>query len=122
MAELSGLRILVVEDEGAVALLIEEMLEDLGCKVAASVARLSRAEEAVRSTAVDCALLDVNLAGETSFDLARDLIRQAIPVVFSTGYGNVGLPPDLQDHPVVTKPFSPADLERAITQVLPSAH
>lgn len=102
------------------AFMIEEMLEDLGCEVAASVARVSRAEEAVRSTAVDLALLDVNLAGETSFDLARDLICRAIPLVFSTGYGNGGLPADLEGRPVLTKPFTATDLEQAIVKVLPA--
>lgn len=118
MAELAGLRILIVEDEGTVAFLLEEMLEELGCEVAASAARVSRAEEAIRSTAVDLALLDVNLGGETSFDLARDLIRRAIPLVFSTGYGNGGLPPDLQGRPVLTKPFTSADLQQAMAEVL----
>lgn len=114
MPDLAGIRVLVVEDEAAVAFMIEEMLEELGCAVAASVASVARAEQAVRSTSFDVAVLDVNLAGDTTFDLARDLSRRPIPFVFSTGYGTGGLPPDLQNRPVLTKPFTPADLQHAI--------
>ena len=120
MPELDGVRVLVVEDEGAVALMLEDMLEELGCEIAASVATVARAEEAVRSNAVDVALLDVNLAGETTFGFARELGRRPIPFVFSTGYGDDGLPPDLQDRPVLTKPFTPMDLRRALVSVLPT--
>ena len=119
MPDLSGIRVLVVEDEGPIAFMIEEMLADLGCEVAASVASLAGAEGAVRSTAVDVVLLDVNLAGATTFDLARQLAGRAIPVVFSTGYGNGGLPEDLRDRPVLTKPFTNSDLQRALLSALP---
>jgi CheY-like chemotaxis protein len=120
MPDLTGVRVLVVEDEGAVAFMIEEMLEDLGCVVAASVASLPRAEEVVCSLAFDAAVLDVNLAGATTFDLARDLGRRRVPYVFSTGYGSAGLPPDLRDRPVLTKPFGPSELHDAIKSVLSS--
>lgn len=118
MADLAGVRVLVVEDEGLVALMVEEMLEELGCELAASVGNVLQAEEAVRSGVIDIALLDINLAGETTFGFARELIRRPIPFVFSTGYGNAGLPLDLQDRLVLTKPFTPGDLRRAIEHAL----
>lgn len=118
VTDFAGVRVLVVEDEGAIAFLIEEILEDLGCEIVASVATIARAEEAVRSGAVEIVILDVNLSGETTFDLARDLCRRRIPFVFSTGYGNRGLAPDLQDQVVVTKPFTPFALQQAIKSVL----
>jgi CheY-like chemotaxis protein len=107
-------RILVVEDEGGVALLLEDMLEALGCDVVASAARLSRAYEAAETIQFELAVLDVNVAGEMSFDFARMLADRSIPFVFSTGYGNGGLPADLQDRPVLVKPFTLADLRGAI--------
>ncbi len=100
------------------ALLLEDMLEELGCHVAASAARLSRAREAVEAGQLDFAVLDVNVAGEPSFDLARTLMKRDIPFIFSTGYGRGGLPEDLQDRRVLAKPFALADLRRAITDVL----
>lgn len=118
MGDLSGLRVLLVEDEGGVALLIEDMLEDLGCEVVASAARLSRAYEALRSQPIDLAVLDVNLAGEASFDLARMLVERNIPFVFSTGYGGGGLPADLQNQPVIAKPFNQSELQRVIAAAL----
>jgi CheY-like chemotaxis protein len=98
--------------------MIEEMLEQLGCDVAASVASVARAEQALRLTPFDVALLDVNLAGHTTFDLARDLAVRLVPFVFSTGYGTGGLPADLQDRPVLTKPFAQTDLQQALRDVL----
>jgi CheY-like chemotaxis protein len=119
MNELSGLRVLLVEDEGGIALLIEDLLEELGCDVVASVARLARAYEAVQSRLLDLVVLDVNVAGEKSFDFARMLVDRGTPFVFSTGYGSGGLPVDLQNHPVLAKPFSLSDLSRSIAAALP---
>lgn len=118
MGEFAGLGVLLVEDEGGVALLLEDMLEELGCEVAASVARISRALEAVRSQSFDFAVLDVNVGGETSFDLARMLLERGTPVVFSTGYGATGLPADLASCPVVTKPFTLESLHRKIRECM----
>nr|BFE97580.1 hypothetical protein GCM10020185_81160 [Pseudomonas brassicacearum subsp. brassicacearum] len=67
MTPFVGVRVLVVEDEGAVALLIEDMLEEFGCEVVASVARLAAARDMAGSVQVDLAILDVNLAGERVF-------------------------------------------------------
>lgn len=116
MAERPRLRVLLVEDEGGVALLIEDMLEQLGHEVIASVAHLSRAQRAIETATPDLAVLDVNVAGETSFDLARRLASLGIPFLFSTGYGDSGLPADLQDRPVLAKPFTLADLRNAIAR------
>lgn len=119
MDDLSGLRVLLVEDEGGVALLIEDMLEDLGCEVVASAARLSRAYEALQSQPLDLVVLDVNVAGEASFDFARLLVERGIPFVFSTGYGGGGLPADFQNRPVLAKPFKLSDLHHVIAATLP---
>ena len=80
MAELAGLRALVVEDEGSVALLIEDMLEELGCEVAASVATLAEALTAATDGSFDFAVLDVNLAGELVFPVAEVLRQTAVAV------------------------------------------
>jgi CheY-like chemotaxis protein len=118
MAELSRHHVLLVEDEGGVALLIEDMLEDLGCEVVASAANLSRAYEALQSQPLDLVVLDVNVAGETSFDFARMLVERGVPFVFSTGYGGGGLPADLQSQPVLAKPFKLSDFHHVIAATL----
>lgn len=118
MTELSGLRIFLVEDEGFVALMIEDMLQDLGCEIAASVAQLSEAREIAATIEADLAVLDVNLDGQPIFPVAEILRERKIPLVFSTGYGASGLPREFAGHPVLGKPFLMGELQRKITLAL----
>ena len=106
MRDLAGVKVVLVEDESAVALVIEDMLQDLGCELVGSVASLARAEQIVRSEPFDIAVLDVNVRGEPVFPIAYSLVERDIPFLFSTGYGQRAIPPDLASHPVITKPFS----------------
>ncbi|MGD8216678.1 response regulator [Pseudomonas thivervalensis] len=121
MIPLAGIRVLVVEDEGAIALLIEEMLEEFGCEVVASVARLATACEVAGSVQVDLAILDVNLAGERVFPVADILRNRQIPFLFSTGYGASGLPVEYAGRPVLHKPFSESELQQKIAVTLKEA-
>jgi CheY-like chemotaxis protein len=118
MVELAGLRTLVVEDEGAVALLIEDMLLDLGCEVVASAADLSRACELARSAQIDFAVLDLNLGGVSALPIARILRERRIPFVFSTGYGTSGASQEFESYPILTKPFVIADLKIKVSVAL----
>ncbi|MDB5413857.1 MAG: hypothetical protein JWR10_2192 [Rubritepida sp.] len=118
MNSLLGLRVLVVEDEVVVALLIEDMLARLGCDVVASAARLRSAFDIASRTDFDFAVLDVNLQGEQSFPFARSLQERGVPFIFSTGYGAAGIPPDLADRAIVAKPFAITELERAIAATM----
>jgi PAS domain S-box-containing protein len=98
-----GRRVLVIEDEPLIALETESLLEDLGFFVAGRGATLAEAW-AVADERADIAILDVNLAGETSFALAQTLRRGGARVIFCTGYAGVDLPPGLEDAPVLVKP------------------
>jgi len=118
MTELSGIRVLVVEDEGVVALMIEDMLQDLGCEIAASAARLADACEIAASAEIDLAVLDVNVNGQPVFPVAEVLRERQIPFVFSTGYGASGLPQEFDGHPVLGKPFSERELRKTIALAL----
>ncbi|MCK1475984.1 response regulator [Bradyrhizobium sp. 197] len=118
MAELAGLRVLVVEDEGGVALLIEQMLEDLGCEVAASVATLANAMTAARGETFDFALLDVNLDGEFVFPVAEILKVRQRPFIFSTGYGRIGVPEAFKECVVLSKPFTIEELKEKLQSML----
>lgn len=111
---MAGKRVLVVEDEGIVSMLIEDYLEDLGCEVAGAAARLDQALALARTLDVDLAVLDVNLDGELSYPVAEALRARGVPFLFATGYGTAGLPDALHGTPVLPKPFRREELARAL--------
>jgi CheY-like chemotaxis protein len=112
--DLTGLRVLVVEDEAAISLLLEDMLLDFGCEVVGPAARLSAALDAVTKEQIDIAILDVNLAGEPIYPVAEALEARSIPFVFSTGYGSQGIKDAYRDRPVLQKPFAQHDLKQKL--------
>lgn len=111
MSPLADLRILVVEDEVLIALEIEERLQRLGCEIVGPVGRLERALELARSTALDGALLDVNVKGGLVYPVAEELLARQVPVIFSTGYAPDTLPPVFRSLPCLRKPFGTGQLE-----------
>lgn len=118
MSEFSGIKVLIVEDEGFVALLIEDMLQDLGCEIVASVAGLKEACGIAETALIDLAVLDINLGGERSYPVARILNERGVPFMFSTGYGAAGLPDEFSGRPVLAKPFSAKAFEEMLAVAL----
>jgi DNA-binding NtrC family response regulator len=116
--ETSRRRVLIIEDEGMVAMLLEDMLVDLGHEVVAIVGRMDRAKQLISETSADVVLLDVNLNGQQTYALAGELASRGIPFIFSTGYGSAGLKEEWKGMPVLQKPFQARDLERVMRQVL----
>ena len=108
-------RILVVEDEAIVAMLIEDMLDELGYAVVGPTARTAEALAQIDKEAIDGAILDVNLGDEPSYRVADALIERGVPFIFVTGYGEAGLDAAYRQHPVVQKPFTRDRLEQALT-------
>jgi CheY-like chemotaxis protein len=115
---LAGLRVLVVEDETMVSLLIQDMLDDLGCVVAEQASTLAEALEKAQTLAFDVAVLDVNLGGERSFPVAEWLGERGRPYIFVTGYATSSLPQAFADKTLLQKPFLQADLGRALLAVM----
>jgi CheY-like chemotaxis protein len=117
---LTGRRLLIVEDEALVAMMLEDMLESLGCvvvEVAGSVTRgLALAGDA--GIDLDAAVLDVNLGGEKVYPVAEMLTANGVPFIFSTGYGLAGIAPGFAGVPALAKPFRPQALEAALLSVL----
>jgi len=111
---LTAPRVLVVEDEMTVAMLIEDMVSELAYEVAAVVPRLEDAMRLVDSDSFDLAMLDVHLNGKTVFPFAAELERREIPFLFATAYGPRGIPAEFRDHLVLQKPFGPVELRRAL--------
>ena len=119
MAKFTGSRAFVVEDETLVLFSLEDVLSDLGCEVVAQAMRLDQAIAVAETLGpVDVAILDVNIGGTTVFPVAQILKERGVPLVFATGYGREGLPPEWQDHAVIVKPYSLQDIERALTPLL----
>lgn len=116
-AELAGLRVLVVEDEMMVSMLIEDMLSDLGCAVIGPASRLDEAIELARTSDLDCAVLDVNLGGQPIFPLADLLRERGVPFTFATGYGDAGVRDVDKGTPVLQKPFREGDLARVLGEL-----
>lgn len=119
-AEKPRARLLVVEDEALVAMLIEDILIEAGFEV---IGPFGQAQQALthleRGDAIDAAVLDVNLgAGERSFGVAKELTARGVPYVFVTGYGPAGLAGAYEGVPVLQKPFEPIALRRLLDEVL----
>jgi CheY-like chemotaxis protein len=118
---LLGRRILVVEDEMLVALLLHDMLGDLGCRVEGSAASVDQALSMIEGQVVDAAVLDVNLSGQMSYPVADALIARGIPFVFSSGYSSNRLQEGYRTFPALQKPYHISELRRALVGVLAPA-
>ena len=116
---LQGRRVLVVEDEMMIAMLVEDMLGELGCTVVGPAHALEPALSLASSEAeIDAALLDINLAGQPVFAIADALRAKGVPMIFSTGYGESGLREIDRGAPVLQKPFRAAELAAALNKAL----
>jgi CheY-like chemotaxis protein len=111
-------RVLVVEDEMLISMLLEDMLVDLGLEVAGVAPRLNEALAAVERETFDAVILDVHLHGQSAYPVAEALRARGIPFVFATGYGERGLPEQFHGQPILQKPFAKDDLERVLKSIL----
>jgi CheY-like chemotaxis protein len=118
MATLAGRRILLVEDELLVAMMLEDVLRGEGCVLVGPVGRVEAALKAAREERLDAAILDVNLAGVRVDPIARALAERKIPFVFTTGYDRGMLPAEYANRPTLAKPFKPAQLVEALQALL----
>lgn len=112
--DLTGRRVLVIEDESLITMLLEDALDSMGCELVGAAARYQDAMDKATTLSFDVAILDVNLNGEKTFPIAEALIERGVPFIFSTGYGAGSLPEALQKRPILHKPFQLRDLERAL--------
>ena len=112
-------RVFIVEDESMLVMLLEDLLPTLGYEVAGSAASVDQALADLPETQTDLVIIDVNLAGTPSFPVADALRAQGVPFLFTTGYGQQGLPERFADAPVLAKPFRRQDIESALTRVFP---
>lgn len=99
------------------AMMLEDLLLDAGYRVL-KAGRLSQALELAASEPIDAAILDINLAGGEVFPVADVLRRRGIAHIFTSGYGDNGLPPAYRDVPMLQKPYSPPAILDALVRML----
>jgi CheY-like chemotaxis protein len=107
-------RVLVVEDESMIRMLLDGMLSDLGHTVAAEAGRIEEAMALAKDADFDIAILDVNLNGQPITPVVEVLVGRGLPFVFATGYGQRGVPEPYRENPTLQKPFQVEALARAL--------
>jgi len=112
------MRVLLVEDEVLVAMMLEEILEEFGCEVVGPISRIEAAKAAIEHNGFDCALLDINLRGQPVYPVAELLTEHAVPFGFVTGYGKSGVAEKFANCPVLHKPFSSRELAEVLTHLM----
>jgi len=115
--DLTGCRVLLVEDEYFVADDLCRALEGCGAEVVGPVPTLDRALPLAESESLTCAVLDINLRGESGLQIAEALHRRNVPFVYSTGYDRKSIPDALEGAAHLEKPFRTEDLLRAVSRI-----
>lgn len=118
---LRGARVLLIEDDVLIALLLEAELEAAGCAVVGPYPSVSTALQGLRDASPDVALLDVLVGNEESFAVAEALKRRDIPFVFATGRPIDNMPQRYRGRRFLMKPFQPEEMLAALADVLQEA-
>jgi DNA-binding NtrC family response regulator len=122
MTSLTDRRVLVVEDEAIISMMVEDALMDAGAVVVGPASSVEKALELIaRGEPIDAAAIDMNLNGRLVTPVAQALTARGIPVVMLTGYDLAGIPDELKSLPLVSKPFSPERLVAAIGEAMAPA-
>lgn len=117
----AGKRILVIEDELMIRMLLQDMLSDLGYTLAGEAGRIEEAVALAKQGEFDVAILDVNLNGQPIVPVVEILVERGLPFVFATGYGQRGVPEPYRQTPTLQKPFQSDALAQAIEAAAPQA-
>jgi len=114
-------RILVVEDETVVAMLIEAWLSDIGHETIGPVGTVAAALSLLEKHKVDAAIVDLSLGGTRSYEIANALRQKAIPFAWGTGYSAKDIDPDYCNEPLIAKPYSFDDLTQTLALLIAEA-
>lgn len=115
---LSDRRVLVVEDEMLILLMIEDILADFGCEAVSAASSVPKAMELIEGQTFDLALLDMNLDGVETYVLADALAAKAVPFAFATGYSNRDKRAGYEDRPMLKKPFNIEEMAKVLADLL----
>ena len=117
---LLGTRILVIEDEFLIAIVIEDILRQAGAEDVVIAVNMQEAREALAGRTLDIAMIDIQLdeGSDSGLSLGKLAMARKIPFIFLTGYTGVVLPDGFSAVPVLTKPYIPRTLIEALSEVL----
>jgi DNA-binding response OmpR family regulator len=114
---LENLRVLVVEDMMLVAFDLADHLEDWGCRVVGPFPSIAKALPSAREAEIDCALLDINLAGHPCFSIASALRERGVPFAFLTGHDATFIPEEFRDAQRLDKPVRYEDIHQVVAEL-----
>jgi CheY-like chemotaxis protein len=118
MTDLHGLRVFVLEDEPIVAMMLEDMLIELGCEVIGPASNIAEGVTLAQRGEFDVAVLDININGLRSDPIAHALDLRGKLYMFATGYGSAGVPESHCRH-VIQKPYTLDQLAEALSGLHP---
>ena len=113
-------RILVVDDEPLISMLVEGWLSELGCDVVGPARSVEEGLDLADDGQLDGAILDVNLAGENSYSVANVLQEKGVPFAFATGDGSLEADAGFDDPILLAKPFTFDGVKAVLDQLLAS--
>jgi len=117
LPDLAGARVLLVEDEYYIADDLRRLLDGAGASVVGPVSTLAKAHKALDEDAFDCAVIDLNLHGESAIPIADRLAQQGHSFAIATGYGSGSVPDRYKDVPRIEKPFDPPALIQLVAKL-----
>ncbi|CAN5244763.1 MAG: response regulator [Pseudomonadota bacterium] len=115
--DLTGRRILVVEDSPVVGPFTKDVVEELGCHVIGPATNMASARELAEGEEFDAAIVDIRIRGDKSFPICEILESRGIPFVLTSGYADWTTPEKWQDRPQLPKPYKLEDVEVALLQL-----
>ena len=113
-------RVLVVEDDPVIAMVIEDVLRDMGLKVLI-ILTLAHALLEIETHQVDAVLLDMRLRGESARPMVLALVERKLPFAVLSGSDQSGLQQEFPQIRLLPKPFGKAQLQQAVRELLKPA-
>jgi CheY-like chemotaxis protein len=111
-------RVLVVDDEPLIAMMVEDWLSELQCETVGPAGSAKEALALIDDGKVDGAILDVSLGGHTSFAVAAALRERSIPFAFATGHGRERIEERFKDAPTLLKPYDFESVRKVLAAML----
>jgi DNA-binding response OmpR family regulator len=114
--EFSGTRVLVVEDEVLISMMLVDMIEQLDCVTVGPAATIGDARPLVSAGEYDVAVLDIHVDGASVFELADQVVAKGVPVIIASGSGSDAIPDRFRNVGLLPKPYTLPALEASLRE------